>query len=134
MNQRALGSNGLAVSALGLGCMGMSALYGPADEGENLLDTGDYYGAGNNELLIRDALRGRDREEAVLSVKFGVLRSPDGEILGLGTSPARQGSVRRTLARNRRRAATDCARAAGPRDVVRGAAPSRGSGAPDRSR
>jgi aryl-alcohol dehydrogenase-like predicted oxidoreductase len=101
MNQRALGSNGLNVSALGLGCMGMSALYGPADESESiatirealdagvtLLDTGDYYGAGHNELLIRDALRGRDREEAVLSVKFGVLRSPSGEVLGLDGRPA----------------------------------------------
>jgi aryl-alcohol dehydrogenase-like predicted oxidoreductase len=101
MNQRALGSNGLEVSALGLGCMGMSALYGPADESESiatirealdagvtLLDTGDYYGAGHNELLIRDALRGRDREEAVLSVKFGVLRSPSGEVLGLDGRPA----------------------------------------------
>jgi aryl-alcohol dehydrogenase-like predicted oxidoreductase len=101
VNQRTLGSNGLAVSALGLGCMGMSALYGPADEAESiatiqealdagvtLLDTGDYYGAGHNELLIRDALRGRDREDAVLSVKFGVLRSPSGEILGLDGRPA----------------------------------------------
>jgi aryl-alcohol dehydrogenase-like predicted oxidoreductase len=80
VNQRRLGSTGPVVSALGLGCMGMSALYGPADEAESiatiqealdagvtLLDTGDYYGAGHNELLIRDALRGRDREEAVLS-------------------------------------------------------------------
>jgi hypothetical protein len=81
--------------------MGMSALYGAADEAESvatiqaaldagvtLLDTGDYYGAGHNELLIRDALRGRDREDAVLSVKFGVLRSPSGEILGLDGRPA----------------------------------------------
>jgi aryl-alcohol dehydrogenase-like predicted oxidoreductase len=81
--------------------MGMSALYGPADEAESiatiqealdagvtLLDTGDYYGAGHNELLIRDALRGRAREQVVLSVKFGVLRSPSGEILGLDGRPA----------------------------------------------
>jgi fermentation-respiration switch protein FrsA (DUF1100 family) len=81
--------------------MGMSALYGPADEAESiatiqealdagvtLLDTGDYYGAGHNELLIGDALGGRAREQAVLSVKFGVLRSPSGEILGLDGRPA----------------------------------------------
>src|SRR5262249_28497583 len=101
VNRRRLGSSGPTVSALGLGCMGMSALYGPADDAESiatiqgaldagvtLLDTGDYYGAGHNELLVRDALRGRDREEAVLSVKFGVLRSPGGEILGLDGRPA----------------------------------------------
>jgi aryl-alcohol dehydrogenase-like predicted oxidoreductase len=77
VNRRRLGSSGPAVSALGLGCMGMSALYGPADDAESiatirealgagvtLLDTGDYYGAGHNEHLIRDALRGRDREQA----------------------------------------------------------------------
>jgi aryl-alcohol dehydrogenase-like predicted oxidoreductase len=101
MDTRSLGQTGLTVSALGLGCMGMSALYGPAEDTESiatiqealdagitLLDTGDYYGAGHNELLIRDALRGRDREDAVLSVKFGVLRSPSGEILGLDGRPA----------------------------------------------
>jgi aryl-alcohol dehydrogenase-like predicted oxidoreductase len=101
VNRRTLGSTGPVVSALGLGCMGMSALYGPADETESiatiqealdagvtLLDTGDYYGAGHNELLIRDALHARDREQAVLSVKFGVLRSPGGEILGLDGRPA----------------------------------------------
>jgi aryl-alcohol dehydrogenase-like predicted oxidoreductase len=77
---RRLGSNGPAVSALGLGCMGMSTLYGQADEAESiatiqaaldagitLLDTGDYYGAGQNELLLRQALRTRKREEFVLS-------------------------------------------------------------------
>jgi aryl-alcohol dehydrogenase-like predicted oxidoreductase len=98
---RNLGSSGPPVSALGLGCMGMSALYGAADDAESiatiqaalaagitLLDTGDYYGAGHNELLIRDALRGHDREHVVLSVKFGVLRSPSGEILGLDGRPA----------------------------------------------
>ena len=75
MIERALGSTGLRVSAIGLGCMGMSDFYGPADEAESiatihaaldagitLLDTGDYYGVGHNELLIREALRGRDRE------------------------------------------------------------------------
>lgn len=73
--------------------MGMSVLYGPADEDESiatihaaletgisLLDTGDYYGEGHNELLLGEALRGRDRESMFLSVKFGVLRAPGGAI------------------------------------------------------
>jgi aryl-alcohol dehydrogenase-like predicted oxidoreductase len=98
---RRLGSTGPAVSALGLGCMGMSTLYGAADEAESiatihaaldagitLLDTGDYYAMGQNELLLREALRGRNREEVVLSVKFGVLRGPGGEILGIDGRPA----------------------------------------------
>ena len=89
MNTRTLGTNGLTVSALGLGCMGMSDFYGPADEAESiatihaaldagitLLDTGDYYAAGHNELLIREALPGRDREQAVISVKFGAPARP----------------------------------------------------------
>jgi aryl-alcohol dehydrogenase-like predicted oxidoreductase len=72
---RRLGATGPQVSAIGLGCMGMSGAYGPADETESiatiraaldagisLLDTGDYYGMGHNELLIRQALRGRDRD------------------------------------------------------------------------
>src|SRR5712691_4627002 len=96
-----LGSNGLHVSRVGLGCMGMSGMYGPADETEsiatihaaldagiNLLDTGDYYGMGHNELLIRDALRGRDRDGVLISVKFGSLRSPDGAWLGFDARPA----------------------------------------------
>ena len=109
MNRRRLGSSGPAVSALGLGCMGMSALYGPADEAEsiatiqealdagvNMLDTGDYYGAGHNELLIRDALRGRNREQAVLSVKFGVLRSPSSSASTAGPPPSRTRSATRS--------------------------------------
>jgi len=80
MIARALGSAGPRVAALGLGCMGMSDFYGPADEAESiatihaaldagvtLLDTGDYYGMGHNELLLREALRGRDRGGVVLS-------------------------------------------------------------------
>src|SRR4051812_29987199 len=86
MKTRSLGSKGPRVSALGLGCMGMSDFYGTADEAESiatlhaaldagvtLLDTGDFYGMGHNELLLREALKGRKREQAVLSVKFGVL-------------------------------------------------------------
>lgn len=97
---RQLGSNGPPVFPLGLGCMGMSDLYGPADERESiatihaaldagvtLLDTGDYYAAGQNELLIGRALRDR-RENAVISVKFGALRGPDGSWIGMDTRPA----------------------------------------------
>jgi len=97
---RQLGSHGPRVFPLGLGCMGMSDLYGPADETESiatihaaldagisLLDTGDYYGAGHNELLIGRALRDR-RDKAILSVKFGALRGPDGSWIGMDTRPA----------------------------------------------
>jgi aryl-alcohol dehydrogenase-like predicted oxidoreductase len=117
MITRKLGSTGPTVSALGLGAMGMSDLYGPADEGESiatihaaldagltLLDTGDFYGAGHNELLIRDALRGRDREEAVISVKFGGLRDPDGGWQGFDARPA---AVKNFLAYTLRRLGTD---------------------------
>jgi aryl-alcohol dehydrogenase-like predicted oxidoreductase len=95
-----LGSAGPTVFPLALGCMGMSGMYGPADERESiatihaaldagitLLDTGDYYGAGHNELLIRRALQDR-RDKALLSVKFGALRGPDGSWIGVDTRPA----------------------------------------------
>src|SRR5262245_18972871 len=94
------GSNGPLVFPLGLGCMGMSDFYDPADENESirtihaalgpgitLLDTGDYYGAGHNEMLIGRALRGR-RGQALLSVKFGAMRAPDKNWLGMDTRPA----------------------------------------------
>ncbi|HKE86653.1 MAG TPA: aldo/keto reductase [Vicinamibacterales bacterium] len=97
---RRLGSAGPTVFPLALGCMGMSGMYGPADEGEsiatihaaldagiNLLDTGDYYGAGHNELLIGRALRDR-RDKALVSVKFGALRGRDGSWIGIDTRPA----------------------------------------------
>ncbi|HEY7054885.1 MAG TPA: aldo/keto reductase [Vicinamibacterales bacterium] len=99
-SMRRLGSTGPTVFPLALGCMGMSGMYGPSDERESiatihaaldagvtLLDTGDYYGAGHNEMLIGRALRDR-REKALLSVKFGALRSPDGSWLGIDTRPA----------------------------------------------
>jgi aryl-alcohol dehydrogenase-like predicted oxidoreductase len=91
MEQRKLGSTGPAASVLGLGAMGMSDMYGPADEAEsiatihaaldagiNLIDTGDFYGSGHNEMLIRDALRTRNREDVLISVKFGGRKDPSG--------------------------------------------------------
>ncbi|OBS09258.1 aldo/keto reductase [Acidihalobacter prosperus] len=100
MDQRRLGSNGPHSGTLGLGCMGMSGMYGPADRaaairtihaalesGINLLDTGDFYGMGHNELLIAEALRGRPREDALLSVKFGALRDPAGGWSGFDARP-----------------------------------------------
>jgi aryl-alcohol dehydrogenase-like predicted oxidoreductase len=87
--------------AIGLGLMGMSALYGPADRDESiatvhaaldagvtLLDTGDFYAMGHNELLLAEALRGRDRDAVQISVKYGALRGPDGAWLGYDASPA----------------------------------------------
>jgi aryl-alcohol dehydrogenase-like predicted oxidoreductase len=117
MQTRLLGHHGPAVSALGLGCMGMSGMYGAADDTEsvatihaaldagiNLLDTGDFYGMGHNELLIRDALRGRNRDEALLSVKFGALRDASGSWLGFDARPA---AVKNFLAYTLRRLGVD---------------------------
>src|SRR5208282_266062 len=100
MQARQLGARGPKVSALGLGCMGMSGMYGPADEAEslatihaaidagvNLLDTGDFYGMGHNEMLIGRALHFQ-RDQVLLSVKFGAQRSPDGAFLGFDARPA----------------------------------------------
>ena len=102
MRTTSLGSTGPTVSVLGLGCMGMSPdLYGAADEAESiatlhaaidagvtLIDTGDFYGMGHNELVIRDALRGRSRDELLISVKFGAQRGPDAAWLGYDARPA----------------------------------------------
>ena len=90
MQQRTLGKSSLSVSAIGLGCMSMSNVYGKGDEAEsiavvqraldlgvNFLDSSDAYGFGQNEELLAKALRGR-RERAVLATKFGNLRNPDG--------------------------------------------------------
>jgi aryl-alcohol dehydrogenase-like predicted oxidoreductase len=115
--RRRLGSTGPQVSAIGLGCMGMSGTYGPADEAESiatigaaldagitLLDTGDYYGMGHNELLIRQALRGRDRDGVVLSVKFGALRALDNAFVGIDGRPL---AVQNFLAYTLQRLGTD---------------------------
>lgn len=101
MREHTLGKNGPIVSRLGLGCMGMSDLYGPTDRAESLatlhaaldagitlLDTGDFYGMGHNEMLIAEALATRSAGQVALSVKFGAQRGPDGGWLGFDTRPS----------------------------------------------
>jgi len=113
---RKLGAHGPVVFPLSLGCMGMSATYGPADEGESLatiraaldagvtlVDTGDFYGMGWNELLLGRALAGR-RDEVLLSVKFGALRAPGGGWVGFDARPS---SVKNFLAHTLTRLGTD---------------------------
>ncbi|MFC3893452.1 aldo/keto reductase [Lentzea rhizosphaerae] len=116
MQKRQLGATGPVVSAIGLGCMGMSNAYGPADRDESiatihaamdagvtLLDTGDFYGMGHNELLINEAIKGR-RDEVQLSVKFGGLRDADGAFIGFDTRPV---AVANFLAYSLERLGTD---------------------------
>lgn len=120
MNARVLGRNGPTVSAIGLGCMGMSDLYGPADHSESiatlhaaieagvtLLDTGDFYGMGHNERLIREALSALPpsrRDAAHISVKFGAMRDPAG---GWNGYDARPKAVRNFVAYSLQRLGVD---------------------------
>lgn len=117
MQTRTLGTTGPDVSALGLGAMGMSDLYGPADRQESiatihaaidagvtLIDTGDFYGMGRNELLIAEALKDRNRDDVAISVKFGAQRGPDGQWLGYDARPQ---AVKTALAYTLSRLGTD---------------------------
>ncbi len=117
MDKRHLGTTGPETAPLGLGLMGMSALYGPTDEAESiatihaaldagvtLLDTGDFYGMGDNELLLHSAVRDRRREDYLISLKFGALRGPDGAFLGYDASP---NAVKTWLSYSLRRLGTD---------------------------
>jgi pyridoxine 4-dehydrogenase len=117
MQRRKLGANGPEVGAIGLGCMGMSDFYGPADRAESiatihaaldsgatLIDTGDFYGSGHNEMLISEALRSQPRGDYVLSVKFGALRDPAGGFIGYDARPE---AVKNALAYSLKRLGVD---------------------------
>jgi len=117
METTTLGRGGPVVSRAGLGLMSMSGIYGQADDHESiatiraaldagitLLDTGDFYGMGHNELLLRDALRGIRRDSVFIQVKFGGQRDPSGAFIGHDASPA---AVKNSLAYTLTRLGTD---------------------------
>jgi aryl-alcohol dehydrogenase-like predicted oxidoreductase len=117
MEKVTLGRGGPQVSRAGLGLMAMSGIYGPADDTESiatiraaldagitLLDTGDFYGMGHNEMLLAGALRGVPRDSVFIQVKFGAQRDPDGGFVGVDASPA---AVKNSLAYSLRRLGTD---------------------------
>jgi aryl-alcohol dehydrogenase-like predicted oxidoreductase len=117
MQTTTLGRGGPTVSRVGLGLMGMSGTYGPAEDSESiatihaaldagitLLDTGDFYGMGHNELLLRDALRTVPRDQVFIQVKFGGQRDPSGAFMGHDTSPV---MVKTSLAYSLQRLGTD---------------------------
>lgn len=117
MQYRKVAPNGPLVSELGLGCLGMSGDYGAADRNEsiatihaalekgvNLFDTGDFYGAGHNELLLREALQGYQRQKVFISVKFGQMRTPRG---GWGPIDCRPQAVKNFLAYTLKRLGVD---------------------------
>jgi aryl-alcohol dehydrogenase-like predicted oxidoreductase len=117
MQQRQLGKAGPMTSAIGLGCMGMSGMYGPADRAESiatihaaldagvtLIDTGDFYGMGHNEMLIAEALKGVARDRYQLSVKFGAQRDPSAGWIGFDGRPA---AVKTSLAYSLQRLGID---------------------------
>jgi aryl-alcohol dehydrogenase-like predicted oxidoreductase len=117
MKTTKLGATGPSISTIGLGAMAMSGVYGPADRAESiatihaaldagvtLIDTGDFYGMGHNELLIHEALATVPRDQVVLSVKFGALRDPAGNWHGFDGRPA---AVKTFLAYSLRRLGTD---------------------------